>query len=54
MNEPGAAERPQCLRISITLRSTEVFEQVYPLTPDVKDPLVWGPAHEEAYGRTFD
>lgn len=54
MDEPGATNRSLCLRIGITLRNTQVFEQVHPLAPDTKDPHIWGPAHEEAYGRTFD
>jgi hypothetical protein len=45
---------PPCLLMRITLRSTEVFEQLHPLPPDLADPETWGPVHEEAYGRTFD
>ena len=50
----AVAEQPRCVRIRITMRNTEVFEQVHRLDPDVSDPQTWGPAHEEAYGRTFD
>jgi hypothetical protein len=38
----------------ITLRTTQVFEQIHPLPPDLDDPQTWGPVHEAAYGRTFD
>lgn len=54
MDEHVAPEQPKCLRISITMRNTLVFEQLHPLAPGTKDPHTWGPVHEEAYGRTFD
>jgi hypothetical protein len=45
---------PSCLLMRITLRSTEVFEQLHPLPPGLDDPHTWGPVHEAAYGLTFD
>ncbi len=49
-----APQTAKCLRIQITLRSTRIFELDHPVTPEMGDPTVWGPAHEAAYGRTFD
>ena len=46
--------RPQCLLMRITLRSTTVFEQVYPLPLGLENPGIWGTFHEEVYGQTFD
>ena len=54
MSDDATADQPQCLLMRITLRSTQVFEQLHPLPPGLDDPQRWGPVHEAAYGRTFD
>ena len=54
MTDDAMPDPPQCLLMHITLRSTQLFERLHRLPPDLADPQTWGPVHEAAYGRTFD